>query len=206
LAMEKDLLLITDDMPTREFGRRFGVRRSSWLQPVFMVANNRKKIDFDTFVRWTAHLVGAGHNFVCVSGNALLHAASIDEQAGQCPGYFFNQIANTIGGSAAEPRSHIRVVLEFLRRVWYGPSAVRYREKTTGLLLEKLIQERTADYRKILRTVSLEVADNMALTRYISDWMRGHFISLDPAGEAGRAPRTDRQKAPRKQKKRSKPG
>jgi hypothetical protein len=144
-----------------------------------MVASNRRKIDFDTYVRWTAHLIDAGHNYVCVSGKALIHAAEIDAQAGECPGYFFRQTTNTIGGAAAEPASHIRVVLEFLRRVWSGPSRVGYREKTTGLLLEKLIRERTADYRKILRTVAWVAADNMAMTLYISDWMRGHFIDLE---------------------------
>jgi cellulose synthase operon protein C len=132
LAMQKELLLITDDMPTRDFGRRFGFDRSTWLQPAFMVAGNRHKIDFDTYVRWTAHLIGAGHNYVCVSGKALIRAASIDAEAGECPGYHFKQIARMIGGAAAEPASHVRVVVEFLRYAWNSPSALGYRESATG--------------------------------------------------------------------------
>jgi cellulose synthase operon protein C len=178
LAMEKELLLITDDMPTREFGRRFGFERSTWLQPAFMVASNRRKIDFDTYVRWTAHLIGAGHNYVCVSGKALIRAASIDAGAGECPGYFIKQVARMIGGAAAEPPSHIRVVVEFLRHVWNDPSALGYRERATGFLLDQLVRERTADYRRILRTVMWAVADIPALTVYIAAWMRGHFLDL----------------------------
>jgi cellulose synthase operon protein C len=176
--MQKDLLLITDDMPTRAFGRRFGAERSSWLQPVFMVANNRGKIDFDTYVRWTANLIDAAHNYVCVSGKALIHAASIDEQAGACPGYFFNQTTNMIGGAAAEPASHIRVVVEFLQHVWNDPSALGYRERATGFLLEQLIRERTVDYGRILRTVMWRVRHLPELIAYLSAWLRGHFLEV----------------------------
>ena len=113
----------------------------------------KNKIDFDTYVKWSAHLVSAGHNYICVSGKALICAASIDAEAGECPGYFFRQITRMIGGAPAEPASHIRVAIEFLRHAWNDPSALRYREKTTGFLLEQLIRERTADYGRILRTI-----------------------------------------------------
>jgi hypothetical protein len=178
VAMQKGILLVTDDMPTREFGRRFGFDRSAWLQPVFMVAGNRKKIDFDTYVKWTAHLIGAGHNYVCVSGKALIRAASIDAEAVECPGYLFRQIARMIGGAPAEPASHVRVAIEFLRHVWNDPSALRYREKTTGFLLEQLIRERTVDYRRILRTVAWTFTGAPDLIAYLNVWLRGHFIDL----------------------------
>ncbi|MCW2220786.1 hypothetical protein M2232_004318 [Bradyrhizobium japonicum] len=84
-----------------------------------------------------------------------------------------------IGGAAAEPASHIRVALEFLTRLWGSPSPVPYREKATGLLLEQLVRERTADYRRILRTVALRASTNRAPRLYIADWLRGHFIKLD---------------------------
>lgn len=178
VAMQKELLLVTDDMPTREFARRFGFDRSAWLQPVFMVAGNRKKIDFDTYVKWTAHLIGAGHNYVCVSGKALIRAASIDAEASECQGYLFRQTARMIGGAAAEPSSHIRVAIEFLRHVWNDSAALGYRERATGFLLEQLIRDRTADYSRILRTVMWRLRDIPDLIAYLSAWLRGHFINL----------------------------
>jgi tetratricopeptide (TPR) repeat protein len=178
LAMQKELLLITDDMPTREFGKRFGFGRSTWLQPVFMVAGNRRKIDFETYLKWTAHLIGAGHNYVCVSGKALICAASIDAEAGDCPGYFFKQITRMLGGAAADPASHVRVAVEFLRHVWNDPSARRYRERATGLLLEQLVRDRTSDYRRILRTIMWVVTDIPALNAYLIAWLRGHFLDM----------------------------
>jgi tetratricopeptide (TPR) repeat protein len=178
VAMYSGILLVTDDAPTREFGRRFGFGLSAWSQPVFMVASNRKKIDFDTYVKWTAHLIGAGHNYVCVSGVALLRAAAIDAQTGECPGYLFKQTARMIGGVGAEPASHIRVVVEFIRYVWNVPGLLKYRERTTGYLLGQLVRDRTADYRPILREVLRRCWTQADVAAYITVWLRGHFIDL----------------------------
>jgi hypothetical protein len=101
LSMQKGLLLVTDDLPTRDFGRQLGVIRSSWLQPIFMISNNRGKLDFETYVKWSAHLIGAGHSYVCVSGQSLIRAALIDAQSGECPGYFLKQTVKMLGGVAA---------------------------------------------------------------------------------------------------------
>jgi len=178
LAMQKDLLLISDDLPTRDFGRLFGFDRSTWLHPVFMIACDRRKIDFDAYVKWTAHLIGAGHNYLGVSGEALIRSSAIDADAGECPGYFFKQIGRMIGGAAAEPASHIRVVVEFLRHVWTRQSTLGYREPATGLLLSQLIRERTSDYKLILRTVGRYAADIPPLIEYMTAWLRGHFLDL----------------------------
>ncbi|WP_354110853.1 hypothetical protein [Bradyrhizobium sp. S3.12.5] len=178
VAMQRKMLLVTDDAPTREFARRFGFDLSAWLQPAFMVASNRNKIDFDTYVKWIAHLVGAGHNYVCVTGTVLIRAAAIDAEAGECPGYFFRQTVRMMGGAPAEPASHIRVALEFLRYAWTDPSALRYREGTTGFLLEQLVRDRTADYGRILRTIVRASAGVPELIEYLTAWLRGHFIDL----------------------------
>jgi tetratricopeptide (TPR) repeat protein len=178
LAMQRDLLLVSDDLPTRDFGRVFGFGRSTWLHAVFMVAGNRRNIDFDTYVKWTAHLIGAGHNYLGVSSAALIRSAAIDAEAGEFPGYFFTQIGRAIGGAAAEPASHVRVVVEFMRHVWARPSNLPYRERATGLLLNQLIRERTLDYKLILRTVIRAVSDIRPLIEYLANWLRGHFLDM----------------------------
>ena len=65
--------------------------------------------------------------------------------------------------------------VEFLRHLWNDPSARRYRERATGLLLEQLVRDRTSDYRRILRTVMWVVTDMPALNAYLIAWLRGHF-------------------------------
>lgn len=178
LSMQKGLLLVTDDMPTRDFGRQLGLTRSSWLQPIFMVANNRGKLDFETYMKWSAHLIGAGHSYVCVSGQALIRAASIDAQSGECPGYFLKQTLKMIGGATAEPGSHVRVAVDFLGFLWTDASALPYREPATGMLLDHLIRDRTRDYRQILLTIMGHMNHIPRMTVYLRAWLRGHFIDL----------------------------
>lgn len=180
LSMQKNLLLVTDDMPTRDFGRQLGLTRSSWLQPIFMVANNRGKLDFESYVKWSAHLIGAGHSYVSVSGHALVRAALIDAQAGECPGYFLKQTVKMLGGAAAEPESHVRVAVEFLHFLWIDGSALPYREAATGMLLDHLVRNRTRDYRRILLTVMWRMSHIPRMTSYLEAWLRGHFIDLSP--------------------------
>ncbi|MCC8939032.1 hypothetical protein H8A99_21770 [Bradyrhizobium sp. Arg68] len=178
LAMQKRLLFISDDLPTRDFGRVFGFGRSAWLQPVFMAACEKRKIDFDTYVKWTAHLIGAGHSYLGISSAALIRASTIDAEAGECPGYYSKEISKMIGGTVADPASHVRVVIEFLRHIWERPSTRSYREPVTGLLLERLVRDRTSDFGLILRTVITYVSDITALMDYFRAWLRGHFVDL----------------------------
>jgi hypothetical protein len=145
-----------------------------------MIANNRGKLDFETYVKWSAHLIGAGHNYVCVSGQALVRAASIDSQSGECPGYFLKQTVKMLGGAAAEPDSHVRVAVEFLHFLWTDDSALPYREPATGMLLDHLVRERTRDHRQILLTVMWRVRGIPRLKTYLQAWLRGHFIDLSP--------------------------
>lgn len=176
LAMQKDCLLITDDLPTREIGRLLGFKKSAWLHQVFNIALNRKQIDLDTFVRWTAVLIDAGHGYIGVSAHVLAHSAALDSETSNAQSDLFNTLSKVIGGSVAEPRSHIVAVVGCLRQVWTGPSRKQYREAITGILLRQLIRERKEDHVAILRAVQFYVKDMTALSHYLELWVRGHFL------------------------------
>jgi tetratricopeptide (TPR) repeat protein len=178
LAMQKNLLLVSDDLPIRDYGRLLGFLRSTWLHQLFMVATNRRKIDFDSYVKWTANLIDAGHNYLSVSSAVLARSAAIDAEAGQCPGYFFGQVSRMIGGAQAEPKSHIRVVVDCLRIMWAAPSMQPYRKQTTGTLLRQLIRERTTDYAPILRVIIGSLRGLPTLLEYMAVWLRGHFLQI----------------------------
>ncbi|MBM7482342.1 tetratricopeptide (TPR) repeat protein [Bradyrhizobium sp. USDA 3686] len=173
VALQKGLLLVTDDMPTRGFSGCCGIDRNTWLQPVFMVAADRNKINAETYTQWTAHLIGAGHNYVCVSGQVLIRAALMDADAGKCPDYFFGQVVKMLGGATAEMTSHIRVAAEFLRYAWGNPSALSYRESATDILLQHLVRERPHDRREILRAVKYCAREYPRLVRYLTAWSQG---------------------------------
>lgn len=176
LARQSETLLVTDDLPTREINRLLGASGAAWLQVVFDVAMDWRLIDFDLYVRWSAHLVDAGHNYLGVSGAVLAQAARIDAAAGDVPGYFFRTLSKMIGGSAAEPTSHVQAVIGCLQDLWDDHRTVSYRQQAAGHLLRQLARERVGDYSIILRAVLAWSQDTFGLSHYVRAWLRGHFL------------------------------
>lgn len=177
LARLSGTLLVTDDLPTREVDRISGGNGGAWLHIVFAVAVDSKIIDFDKYVRWSAHLVGAGHSYLGVSGAMLAQAARLDAAAGGAPGHLFRTLSDMIGGRAAEPVSHVQAVVGCLRDLWDDHRTLGFREAVTGHLLRQLVRERTGDYPVILRTVLAWSKGTFGLATYVRGWMQGHFLS-----------------------------
>jgi hypothetical protein len=159
------------------------------------VAGQWRHIDQDTYIRWSAHLVGAGHNYIGMSGLVLARALRMDAEAGEVPGYLFKALSEVIGGRIAEPRSHLLACTECLRDLWSDRRTSAYRQPATGLLLRQLIRERTGDYRILIRTL-LELVQNLPqLVEYIHAWARGHFI---PEALVVGEPLADRKRRPKR--------
>ena len=167
LAMQTGRLLISDDLPTREIGRLLSFEKSAWLHQVFGCALERKRIDFDTFIRWTASLVEACHGYIGVSAYALARSLAMDAEEGTAPGYLFSTLSKVLGGCAAEPRSHLMAVVGCLREIWTGHPRKKYREAATGVMLRQLIRERNADYSALLSAVNDYVSDIPPLVDYL---------------------------------------
>jgi len=175
LARQTGVLLISDDAPTRELEASAGGNGGAWLHSVLGIALERGEIAFDRYVQISANLVEAGHNYLGVSGNALVHAARLDAAAGECPGRLFNALSRVIGGNSAEPASHIAATVECLRALWSADDSVNHRQPVSGQLLRRLITDRP-DYRIILRTVLARVRDYPNLFDYVLRWLQGHFL------------------------------
>ena len=176
LAMETGNLLVTDDLPTREMGRLVGCKGSTWLHQVFWVALDDGHVDLDTFIRWSANFIDAGHSYIGVFGPMLTRSLQLDLAAGDAPGPLFRSLTKAIGGKGADPRSHIRTCLECVRPMWTDAEPPIYYKRATGLLLRQLLRERYDDYGPILRTMLHLVRFLPGLVEYIRSWMRGHFI------------------------------
>ncbi len=176
LAMQAAVLLVTDDLPTREFSRLVGGSGAAWLHQVFAVAHQQRHIDFDTYIRWSADLVDAGHNYIGITGQALARALRMDAEADQSPGYLFKTLIKVIGGRDAEPVSHVDACIVCLRNLWSDRATAAYRQPATGLLLRQLVRERFDDHGIILRYLRRCVLDLPQLVDYIHGWARGHFL------------------------------
>lgn len=176
VAKQAGVLLVTDDLPTREFSRSVVGAVGTWLHQLFQVALDQKFIEGDTFIRWSAQLITAGHNYIGVSGAALARALQLDAETGESPGYLFKTLSKVIGGRSAEPKSHIVACLGCLHDIWSNSGDSTYSRRATGLLLEQLVRERYDDYGLILQVVLRRVRNFPQLVEYIHSWARGHFI------------------------------
>jgi hypothetical protein len=157
---------------------------------VFRVAVHSHHIDTDTFIRWSAELAAAGHNYLSVTGTEMTRSVQLDAQAGEVPGYLFRMLSESIGGSQAEPLSHIMVCSKFLRPLWTDTDAETYRARTTGHLLRQLMRGRTDDYRVMLKQLLYDVRDLPRLVEYIDSWAQGHFTPIFPTSEEPRVAQT----------------
>ena len=176
IAMETGLLLVVDDMPIRAMGMMLGFDRSCWTQVALGTARDTGSLPAETYVRCMAHLIGAGHDYIGVSGDDLFAAAGLDAAEGPAPGRVFRALTNVIGGRKAEPVSHVRVVLEFLQKAWSDPSSRPHREATTSLLVRQLLRERHADYPILLRALMYSARRAPDLLKFLRQWAKGHFI------------------------------
>ena len=176
VALQEGLLLVTDDLPTRELARLLGGVRSCWLHHTFGTALARGRIDLERYVRWSAHMVEAGRSYIGVSGTALHLALLLDAVEGPAPGRLYRTLVRVIGGPNAEPSSHVATALECLAKLWHGDGAGVDREAATSLLLRQLLSGRHDDYGAILRTVILAVRPVPALLAFALAWARGNFI------------------------------
>ncbi len=176
LARQSNLLLVTDDLPTREFDRVFGGSGGAWLHLVFGVALDLQHINLDEYTRWSAQLVSAGHNYLGVSGWVLAHAARLDAEIGEAPSSLFHTLSQMIGGRAAEPNSHVQATFLCLKELWRDKETIRFRRPITSHILRQLIRERNQDFPILLRKLFVLSKGMLELREYLVTWMRGHFV------------------------------
>lgn len=180
-AQGSDRLFICEDQPLRLLAMAGFKIRTSWLQPVLMVAKNSGHITQEQYRRAIVAFIDGRLEFISVDAqlisSSLAPTASIELPLG------FTKIASRLGGAIADLNSHANVVLGTIAQFWNN-SALPWtlREAAVGTLLENLCRERTLpEVKRILRQFALfnrEVLRNANLDEYLHGWARGHFIPL----------------------------
>ncbi len=177
LALQGDLIFLSDDLPLRQMAQGIGAQKAVWLQAVVMTALDRRAIDLQTYCKWTALLVDAGQSYIGISGGALIAALAMDVMAGHdVPSQPFTSLIKVIGGKLADPHSHLVATLELLQVIWQDDRYEPLRQRATGQIVTMLLRERTADYQQIfniLRSASMRIP---RLHQYLIGWARGHFL------------------------------
>lgn len=180
LASRSELLLVSDDLATRGIANLAGAKHSAWLHAVLTVASWAKILAFDQFVRWTADLIVAGHNYLGLTGEAIARAAALDFGDSTSPGPLTIALAGVLGGKGADPHSHAEAAAACLTELWTDKTARPYRQLVTSQVLRCITRERVRDSYAILSHIENRCARIPEFVAYLAKWRVGHFFSVEP--------------------------
>lgn len=180
LAMENQLLLISDDLHLRQIADAEAWDRHCWLQAMALEFRDQDLLDAQTYARVAAQCAFSGKHFVTVDTQSLLALLGLDENDGA-----FAILAQRIGGPSADMPSHTSVVVDVSVQVWTIGLAHWKKGRALGRLLTALVsglEDRAEPFLVALenylrrRSVGVDQRPDLA-AEYIADWRRGHFFS-----------------------------
>lgn len=176
IAIQTKHLLLADDLWLRNLARGLGVRCSSWSQPVFLVAEQKRIIKAARYVEIITSLIAEGHTYIGVNGRDLSFAAAHDFDTNAQP-RMFDEITRMIGGQDADQYSHMRVVAEFIQQVSSHLMLDSRWSIAASHVLRQLLRSRHEDYRELLAAVARQCRSDDEALRFLDYWARGHFIT-----------------------------
>ena len=178
-AQGSNMLLLCEDQCYRQFGISEFNLRATWLQPVLMLALNRKILSRDKYEKAIFNLIAAGHDFTSLDADILIYALAKGEE-------YFQTAAKALFSEDAEIDSHRGVMLEFLVRLWgkrLDPPLGD--KKATSIMLQRLfggewksnIQDATVEnIASLLQPLISGRSRNPGFTEYLVGWLEGHFL------------------------------
>jgi tetratricopeptide (TPR) repeat protein len=187
IALNENLLLLSDDQRLRAMALELGVLRSAWTQWALGVAAEQKIATVDQYVTWSAQLVAMGHAYIGVTPQVLLRGLKLDVDEGvvRTPSGRFVWLTRALGGRAAEPVSHMRVVGAVINAVWRHKALYDVREFATGRLLERLVVERE-DSPMLINALGELFDSRRDILNYMRGWLRWHFLLTPPSRKKSR--------------------
>lgn len=194
LAVETGSVLLSDDLRYREFSSLAVKCDGIWLQIALSTACKTNQLSPVDYAKSVVGLAEHRHDHIALTGGLLYLIARQDHDG--FPG--LQAALRFLAGPKAEMLSHLSVFNDFLSLLW-PPSRELPAPKAqaaTGLGLTALLAHRNADSIPILREIISWRRAKRGLSKYLADWLRGHFITekdlFPPAkpNRQGRARRT----------------
>lgn len=170
-------LLLSEDMYFRQVGNAAIAANGVWLQAILMAAREEGLIDAARYRNALAHLAARRHGHLSVSSGDLL--ALFDQDVSEQL-WTFSSVAAFFGVPGAEMQSHTRVAQEFFSEIWcralWRPEDRIKRGKATGILLERLVNNRSVEWEVVL--AYFYRTGNAELRSYVELWIVGHMFSI----------------------------
>lgn len=174
-------ILLSEDMYFRQIAKAAVSVNGVWLQVVLSFARDHGVTTRERYADAIAKLAFRRHSYLSLDPVTLWDVFLMDtSDLGQ-----FRAVAEFIGTKDADVKSHVTVVLGFLRVVWSTGSCTELKDKSaTGILLGQLIRHLGDDWALVFAYIKSEA--NRNLREYIDGWVQGHFLPTDKLREADR--------------------
>ncbi|MEQ8824262.1 MAG: tetratricopeptide repeat protein [Filomicrobium sp.] len=177
-AQNEGILLVSDDLGLREYGRESGFAKSAWLNAVMRKALDNGSLDAKTFIQTTANQIEGSYTYISVTNGMLMLSLQMDVETTGKPDRLFENMIKMLGGRGADPHSHVGVVSMFLEELWANEKLKDARYMATSKILRRVIANRINDHKEIILAIARMTRDDRDLLSYIGQWVRGHFIVL----------------------------
>jgi tetratricopeptide (TPR) repeat protein len=173
------LLLLSEDFLLRMLAMHEFRVQGTWLQPILMSALDRQMMTLDEYRAAILSFIDSKFEFISV-GTPLV-VSSVHGTRGHALPKEFETIASRLGGEKADIASHVRVAYESATQIWGDESlSETVRQGAVGRLLERVIDERSPlEARLVLESwLNTESERPGGMHRYMTGWLRGHFIKM----------------------------
>ncbi|KCZ93824.1 hypothetical protein HJO_00570 [Hyphomonas johnsonii MHS-2] len=187
--------LLSDDMRLREWAFAACGRKGLWLQTALMVALDDGHITLDEYSDAIVLLAAHRHDYVSVGAEAML---SVVTRGNSDHLYELLALCQFVGSKNAEFRSHLKLVAEFINRLWKISTLPDLTVmKATSIALRALLtKHREKEW--ALWAAGLAVILDAQPKGYFQSWLRGHFLSVeevnDEIGKFSEAPKKGRKR------------
>jgi len=173
-------ILVSEDMHYRQLSEAACAAKGVWLQAAYSFARENGLIDHRRYVDLVVKLAWRRHGHLTLNAEIML--AVLREETGHGLENF-GAIAYFIGARNADLRSHIKVSIEFLNRLWkeFGTFDIHCM-RATSILLDRIIRYRTEDWALILAFIKRGCSP--VVRQYVDSWVVGHFLSAQAIADA----------------------
>ncbi|RUU26690.1 GreA/GreB family elongation factor [Mesorhizobium sp. M6A.T.Ce.TU.016.01.1.1] len=166
-------VLVSEDMHFRQYGEAACSTRGVWLQTVFSFAQDVGTIDQSRYVDLVVKLAWRRHGHLSLEADVMLTSLRQDQTDDLAN---FRALSNFMGTANADMRSHLKVSIEFLNKLWSGLGHYDLRsQQATSILLERMIRHRANGWALTLAFIKRGSAQ--PVKDYINGWITGHFLS-----------------------------
>lgn len=174
-AQGAGMLLLCQDQAYRALASQYLGLKTSWLQPVLMIACDEGLIDRDDYNKIIISMIEFGDETISIDGELLCATSGPGSENAKN----FELSVGCLGGPQADLLSHLSVAAGFLAVIWNKRSNEVVTQSQTGAIIKNLLKESADPALTIgaLRAVyKIQFDDNPTLDQCILNWMKGHFL------------------------------